>query len=862
MNQQRAFQVLKVLFPLFLFALAAFEISQFTSNIDVHLLRHEVRQFNVVMLLFVLLLTMGAVSPMIFYDALILRIMKRTTPVMKLIKQSVIANSFSNLLGFGGLIGGMLRTYFFQAYESDRVKLLKTIASVSLFYLTGISLLSWLVLAGYRQSPLLTNTKWLYLAVIAIGMYLPFLLTTFLIRKDKTTNRPFGLNIRFQLIGVSLVEWTSAFLAVWLLASTIDLNLSIGQLFPIFIVASCAGIMSMIPGGLGSFDLVFIWGTQLLGIQDEKVLFLLILYRLGYFLLPFLLAVILFIKEYWDKWNESWNQLPLNIIQRISHILITTLVFLSGLILLLSAALPGIIDRLTIIEELFSLPFLVTVSHQLSVAAGFVLIGLSRGIQYKVKWAYFVTLAVLFSAAIFTFSKGFDYEEAIFIIIVALLLRLSKSRFYRESYVLTWSRILFDGTSLVLITLIYIGIGYVTLPFREAVPTKLAPFIMTSPHNLIDSAWIGLLMALLFFIIGYCVIKPRNWIMLTTRGQENRIYDHLRNYNGTTLTHLCFLHDKYMYWNSKNSVLFFYQKSADKLVILGDPIGEKSDFRNAIEEFQNQSDLYGYSLVFYQVSKEMLSYLHESGFDFFKLGEEAYVDLQLFTLTGKKMKGSRAVKNKFERENYRFEIAKPPFSNELMMKLKEVSDGWLRGRKEKGYSLGFFDDHYLNQSDIALVRDKDNEVVAFTNLMPVYDHNKTISVDLMRFKRPAPSGTMDYVFLSLFTWAKEEGYQKFNLGMAPLSNVGLSKFSFLSEKIASQIFLHGHVFYHFQGLRNFKEKYANEWEGKYLAYRKKSSLPITMAQVSTLISRKREMGSDPSLTPPSIHTQKTRSANH
>lgn len=153
--------------------------------------------------------------------------------------------------------------------------------------------------------------------------------------------------------------------------------------------------------------------------------------------------------------------------------------------------------------------------------------------------------------------------------------------------------------------------------------------------------------------------------------------------------------------------------------------------------------------------------------------------------------------------------------------------------------MGFYDKSYLNKSDIAILKNDNNEIIAFANLMPVYDENFTISVDLMRYKQQSPSGTMDYIFLSLFEWAKERGYMRFNLGMAPLSNVGLSRFSFLTEKIASQIYLHGQFLYHFKGLRYFKEKYANIWEPKYMAYRKKSSLPITMLHVTLLIGRKR-----------------------
>jgi phosphatidylglycerol lysyltransferase len=109
----------------------------------------------------------------------------------------------------------------------------------------------------------------------------------------------------------------------------------------------------------------------------------------------------------------------------------------------------------------------------------------------------------------------------------------------------------------------------------------------------------------------------------------------------------------------------------------------------------------------------------------------------------------------------------------------------------------------------------------------------------MRFKLDSPPGMLDFLFLSIFDWANEQGYERFNIGMAPLSNVGLSRFSFLSEKIAAQIFLHGHFFYQFQGLRKFKDKYTNIWEPKYLAYRRKSSLPFTMAQITLLISKKR-----------------------
>ena len=109
----------------------------------------------------------------------------------------------------------------------------------------------------------------------------------------------------------------------------------------------------MIPGGLGSFDLIFIWGSEYLGIQNEKIVVLLLLYRIGYLFIPFLVGVFFFLKVYWEKWNKGWGNLPNLLIQRLSHWMLTILIFISGLILLLSAALPGMIERLKMTETHF-----------------------------------------------------------------------------------------------------------------------------------------------------------------------------------------------------------------------------------------------------------------------------------------------------------------------------------------------------------------------------------------------------------------------------------------------------------------------------------------------------------------------------
>ena len=82
--------------------------------------------------------------------------------------------------------------------------------------------------------------------------------------------------------------------------------------------------------------------------------------------------------------------------------------------------------------------------------------------------------------------------------------------------------------------------------------------------------------------------------------KKKKYYEHITKYNGNVLTHLIFLHDKYIFWNNKGNVLFSFQKYADKMVILGDPIGENADFPLAIEEFPTNCGSYGYTPTFYE----------------------------------------------------------------------------------------------------------------------------------------------------------------------------------------------------------------------------------------------------------------------
>ncbi len=110
----------------------------------------------------------------------------------------------------------------------------------------------------------------------------------------------------------------------------------------------------------------------------------------------------------------------------------------------------------------------------------------------------------------------------------------------------------------------------------------------------------------------------------------------------------------------------------------------------------------------------------------------------------------------------------------------------------------------------------------------------------MRYVPDAPPGVMEFLFIELMLWGRKQGYRWFNLGMAPLSGIEDRPLAPLWNRAVHMVFRHSDHFYNFEGLRHYKEKFNPVWSPKYLASPGGMALPRILADVTSLIGRKRE----------------------
>jgi len=157
-------------------------------------------------------------------------------------------------------------------------------------------------------------------------------------------------------------------------------------------------------------------------------------------------------------------------------------------------------------------------------------------------------------------------------------------------------------------------------------------------------------------------------------------------------------------------------------------------------------------------------------------------------------------------------VSSPPHTPELLRETFILSRSWLEqsGHSEQGFALGYYDDAYLRQCRLHVLRNASSELVAFANQLPIYHGLRQSSVDLIRF-RPDVNGAMPVLIANLLMQMHGAGeYDSFDLGFVPLAKID-TKAAAIARRLATGRFSAA-------GLEQFKGKFEPQWQPQYLAY--------------------------------------------
>ncbi len=778
------------------------------------------------------------------YDWLALRYIRRPLPWRQFGFAALLSYAFSNSVGLSVLTSSSLRYRLYSSWGLTTVEIAKIVMFTTLTLWLGILTIGGAILA---LNPLdLATIPYLVLDSRWLGTLLltPPVLYVLLgvLRRRPIPLGPWALpmvrpRLALPQIMVGALDWVMASVVLYALLPP-GVDAGFGRILGIFLVAQLVGLLSHVPGGLGVFESLI-----LLLLRDQvpsaDLFGALLAYRSIYYLLPLGLAAITLGAYELRHQRERVLWLPRMVGPWVPVLLphvVAFLALISGAVLLVSAATPAVQARLDWLEDLLPLSVL-EVSHFASSLIGMSLLLLARGLQRRLDAAWLLAVILLATGIVASLLKGGDYEEAVILAFLLAGLLPSRRQFYRraslfgERFTAGWLATI----ALVLISSIWLGVfSYKHLEYSHSLWWAFS-FSGEGEAPRFLRAMVGALGVALFFGVAK-LLRPAVFEPTLPTPDELAQARTMVAAFPHSYAHLALLGDKALLFAPGHDAFLMYGVAGRTWVAMGDPVAfREEDRRELAWEFRTLCERHDGWPVFYQVRPDNLGLYVELGLTLLKFGEEARVRLADFSLDGKARKTMRNNVNRLEREGYRFEVIEPAAVPALLPQLRQLSDAWLSAKnsREKGFSLGFFNEDYVCSGAVAVVWHA-AQAVAFANLWQA--GGCELSVDLMRYPPDSPNGLMDYLFIQTMLWGRAQGYEWFNLGMAPLAGLQNRSFAPLWNRFGALVFGGGETFYNFRGLHQYKDKFSPEWEARYLAAPGGLILPRVLSDLTALIA--------------------------
>ena len=587
--------------------------------------------------------------------------------------------------------------------------------------------------------------------------------------------------------------------------------------------------------GLGAVEVSLVYILTLYGYTEAQALAVTLLYRIFEFWLPLAAGLLAFAAK------------GKNIFLRLAP---AVLIFLLGVVNILSAVTPPIRERVRLLRQYIPMDT-IHASNLLVLLMGVLLVVTAAFLVRGLRNAWIIALVVSLLSCITHLTKALDWEEAsiAFFVVMVLLATYKQYRLKNNPKLLNIGLItagtvflgvvLFETIGFYFIDVKHFGIDFT---WKESIAYSIKSFFLIENAELFPItrfgreflAFVNVLSACAWIFFFYTFIRP--YIRHTSDKKGINLGEAealLTQYGSSSVDYYKLYDDKLIFISEAYEGFISYRVANGFAVVLEEPVCAEEHKIVVLQEFDKQCRRMGLKAAFYRVDEDSMYYFESLKKKSLLIGQEAVMDIKKFTMEGKDKKSLRNALNSLQKKGYATTLYQAPLNDELILELKAVSDEWLQtyDKKEAVFSQGSFDIKEIKKHHVIVIRDSEKRVVAFLNIIPDYAPDEC-TYDLIRKTADAPGGCMDALIIALIDYGKHHGLQWLNLGLVPMS--GIDEPDSTAERVVKFAYEKIKRFQHYQGLRDFKEKYATQWLNKYLVYENDFDLiqlPAALAKV-------------------------------
>lgn len=830
---------LKIVFPIavivFVFIQGKKELSQFSISESLHAIRLlSSERFTAL-----IILGMLAVATMYGYDWLLTRSIGKKFRAAKIFRTSWIANTFNGIFGFGGVVGVGVRSILYRENDKDASKLLISLAWMAPSMISGLSLLSIAVLVGILPvHNVLVGRGWMWIVLIVVASLLPIYLVSSRWKGKQHANM--GLTFGYTL--VSFIEWVAAGTVVYVILHSLHAPVAYIDVLAVYVISAVAGIVSMVPGGFGAFDIMYLVGMQSIGVEDHLVFTGLLLFRIVYYFIPFGLGLIFAAFEFGGVAVKRWEEHPrigtyietgsiLWFIQRsfwmsLSSWSTTILLLMTSLFLLLygvTVPVPGTSFMYVSWTHGSIFPLL----NGIVVGCAFLNLIVLKGVFERTLRAYYTLLISLALCTVATFLLGTSLRHSLWLLGMLWFVYLLRNQFTRVRYPVNPFGTIIMTMGIVLFGWLYIIVGNELSMLHDSI--QFGAFLQ-SQQEWLATLGIAAVVFLVLYILGWMLFEYRQEETFgrAWRAADNEQFRHVQH--GWLYLSLS---QRRVYESVVEGVSFPLIIKGRRVYILGQPLIEKNKRAEALTDLYATADRYGYHLIFLHVDTEWMPILLDYGNDFFKIGEKA--SLQMAGII------EEAVYDPNTIERYDF-----PLDQSVKQHLMNSLSQWPNMDQHDRYNMELALEIPYSDYRLFISKPRNGQVWNGAAIVRIDQVKKRLMIEDLRTTcltdsvEPIESTEVEQHLLhTLYQWAQHLGYSTIESGFVPLSHLesSVAPMSW-TERTAIAMYRRLRKVYMLSNQRHRFERWSGqEWQSQYIAYPKRMSLISLMWRLSGWIGR-------------------------
>jgi lysyl-tRNA synthetase class 2 len=484
------------------------------------------------------------------------------------------------------------------------------------------------------------------------------------------------------------------------------------------------------------------------------------------------------------------------------------LTMLVGVIDIVSALTPELGARVHEISSVLSLDLQLT-ARGLTLAAGVVLLLLASSLSRRKRRAWALAVLLVSAGAVLHVAKGLDVEESALNIAMLVLLIRSRRSFTAQGDPASM-RLILAGTAL----LSWLLVLLIAVPSGPRMDETRIVHVGVFALAVMTGIW-----------LVHLWLRPWREPEAQTQEEHELARQIVLEWGDDSLSFFALRRDRRYAFSAAGDALLAYRVVAGCALLSGDPVGNPESIPALVHDFAETAHRRGWRLVVLHCSDEWVGLFREMGLRALPIGDEAVLRTDTFSLEGRPIRKVRQSVNRLHRLGYTFQVFGPDdLDGELRAEVDRVSDEWLNGWPDRGFSMAMDDLYSHPQARFALARDADGRLEGFLHMVP---SRRGYSLSSMRRLRDTPNGLIEFLIAETAAWAREEGAEEISLNFSVFADVlradGTASWPIRATRWS---LLRLDRLFQLERLFSFNRKFFPDWRRRYICFERRRDVPV------------------------------------